>query len=74
MAPTVFACNEPVLVVRPGSRVKAFADLPSVERLVIGAPEVPIGTYTDQILAAAGKQFGADWAQARAGAASCRAS
>ena len=62
LAPTVFACNQPVLVVRPGSRVKAFGDLPSVERLVIGAPDVPIGTYTEQILAAAGKQFGAAWA------------
>jgi len=61
LAPTVFACNQPVLVVRPGSRVKSFKDLPDVERLVIGAPDVPVGTYTDQILAAAAKQFGADW-------------
>ena len=61
LAPTVFACNQPVVVVRPGSGVKAFADLASVDRLVIGAPGVPIGTYTDQILAAAGKQLGGDW-------------
>jgi len=62
-APTVFACNQPVVVVRPGSGVKVFADLASVDRLVLGAPGVPIGTYTDQILAAAGKQLGADWAK-----------
>ena len=61
LAPTVFACNQPVLVVRPGSRVKSFKDLPDVERLVVGAPDVPIGTYSDQILAAAARQFGADW-------------
>jgi len=63
LAPTVFACNQPVLVVRAGSRVKSFKDLPDVERLVIGAPDVPIGSYTDQILAAAGKQLGADWSK-----------
>ena len=43
--------------------MKAFKDLPDIERLVIGAPDVPIGTYSDQILAAAGKQLGADWAK-----------
>jgi len=63
LAPTVFACNQPVMVVRPGSDVKAFADLANVDRLVIGAPGAPIGTYTDQILAAAGKQLGAEWAK-----------
>jgi molybdate transport system substrate-binding protein len=60
-APAVFACNQPVLIVRAGSRVKVFKDLPDVERLVVGAPDVPIGTYTDQILAAAAKQLGAEW-------------
>ena len=63
LAPTVFACNQPVLVVRAGSRVKSFKDLPDVERLVVGAPDVPIGTYSDQILAAAARQFGADWSK-----------
>ena len=29
LAPTVFACNQPVVVVRPGSRVKAFRICPT---------------------------------------------
>ena len=51
-APKVFATNVPVIVVpadNPG-KVKSLADLPTVKRLVIGAPEVPIGNYTRQIL------------------------
>jgi len=62
-APVIFVCNEPVLVVRPGlSAVKTFADLPRVERLVVGAPGVPIGSYTAQILKKAAGKYGADFA------------
>lgn len=62
-APAIFACNEPVVVVRPGlaATVKTFADLPRVERLVVGAPEVPIGSYTVQILKKAAARYGADF-------------
>ena len=59
--PLLFACNEPVLVVRTGlaATVNAFADLPRVERLVVGAPDVPIGNYTAQILKKAATRYGA---------------
>jgi molybdate transport system substrate-binding protein len=60
-APAIFACNEPVVVVRPAlaSTVRAFADLPRAERVVVGAPEVPIGGYTREILRRAGADFAA---------------
>lgn len=50
-APSVFALNEPVVVVSNSSTssIHAFADLPKAQRLVIGTPEVPIGRYTTQI-------------------------
>ena len=56
----MFATNVPVIVVpadNPG-KVKSLADLPTVKRLVIGAPEVPIGNYTRQILEKAKAQLG----------------
>jgi len=62
-APKLLATNAPVIVVpadNPG-RVKSLADLATVKRLVIGAPEVPIGTYTLQILDKAKAQYGADF-------------
>ena len=48
----VFARNEPVLIVARESSafVRDFSDLPKVDRIVVGAPEVPIGRYTLQIL------------------------
>ncbi|MGB8296737.1 MAG: molybdate ABC transporter substrate-binding protein [Polyangia bacterium] len=58
--PAIFARNLPVLVV-PNSnpaQVRSFADLPHVTHLVVGAPEVPIGAYTETIFAAAGKLYG----------------
>jgi molybdate transport system substrate-binding protein len=62
LAPAVFACNEPVVVVRAGlPSVAAFADLPRAERIVVGVPEVPIGSYTLQILAKADAKLGADF-------------
>jgi molybdate transport system substrate-binding protein len=38
-----------------------FADLPRVDRIVVGAPEVPIGAYTLEILALASAKLGADF-------------
>jgi molybdate transport system substrate-binding protein len=38
--------------------IHAFADLPKAKRLVVGAPEVPIGGYTARIFEAAGKKLG----------------
>jgi molybdate transport system substrate-binding protein len=63
VAPSVFSCNEPVVVVRTGlaSSIKTLADLPRAERIVIGTPEVPIGAYTLQILDRAAVKLGADW-------------
>ena len=42
--------------------MKTFADLPRADRIVVGAPEVPIGAYTVQIwqkAAATGADFAA---------------
>jgi molybdate transport system substrate-binding protein len=55
--------NSPVLIV-PSSNpagLKRFADLPSVKRLVIGTPEVPIGNYTLQVLDKASATLGSDF-------------
>ena len=62
--PAVFARNLPVVVVPKNNpaKVATFADLPKATHLVVGAPEVPIGAYTETIFAAAeklnGKAFG----------------
>jgi molybdate transport system substrate-binding protein len=59
-APVVFARNEPVIVVprdNPAG-IRAFGDLVKTKRLVVGAPEVPIGGYTVKIFDAAGKKLG----------------
>ena len=63
VSPTVFTCNEPVVVVRRGLAplIHSLADLPRAERIVIGTPEVPIGAYTVQILQKATKSLGADF-------------
>jgi molybdate transport system substrate-binding protein len=57
-----FTRNEPIIVVPRGNPagIKALADLPKTRRLVIGAPEVPIGGYTLRIFEAAGRKYGAD--------------
>jgi molybdate transport system substrate-binding protein len=62
-SPKLFVTNEPVVIVakeRAGA-IKAFADLPSATRIVLGVPEVPIGRYTLQILDKASKTLGADF-------------
>jgi molybdate transport system substrate-binding protein len=62
-APSVFACNELVVVVRTAlaASLKSFAELPRAERLVVGTPEVPVGAYTRQILEKASARYGAAW-------------
>jgi molybdate transport system substrate-binding protein len=60
---TTFAENEPVVVVAPdaASRIERFGDLPKIERLVVGAPEVPIGRYTLEVLERASTDLGEDF-------------
>jgi molybdate transport system substrate-binding protein len=60
LQPQVFARNEPVIVVPAGNPagIHSLADLPRARRLVIGAPEVPIGEYTVRILEAASRRYG----------------
>jgi molybdate transport system substrate-binding protein len=59
-ASSVFARNEPVVIVPANNPAKLarFADLPKAERIVVGVPEVPIGAYTETILANAEKTYG----------------
>lgn len=63
-APKIFAENEPVLVVAKDASavITSFAQLTDASRVVLGAPEVPIGRYSAQILENAAKTFGADFA------------
>jgi molybdate transport system substrate-binding protein len=58
--PSIFATNRPVLVVpKSGSPVGAFTDLAkSGVKLVLAAPDVPIGKYARDILANASKADG----------------
>lgn len=61
--PRVFANNELVLVVASAQAglVKDLASLPQAERIVLGAPEVPIGAYTNTMLEKARADLGADF-------------
>jgi molybdate transport system substrate-binding protein len=61
--PEIFAENEAVLVVSSerAESVRSLADLPSAARIVLGAPEVPIGRYALQILDRASAKGGADF-------------
>jgi molybdate transport system substrate-binding protein len=57
--PRVFARNMPVVIVPKGNpaKVGSFEELTKAKKLVIGVPEVPIGTYTMEILEKAGADF-----------------
>ena len=59
----LFARNEPVIVVAKDSvgRIRTFADVPNADRIVLGAPDVPIGRYALQILDRAAASYGADY-------------
>jgi len=60
--PVVFACNQLVVVTRPGlDPVKTLGDLPRAERVVVGAPQVPIGAYTGQMLDNAARTYGPEF-------------
>ena len=61
----VFARSRLALIVpdRPAS-IARFADLPQVERLVIGEAATPIGQYTEALLERAGDAYGADFVEA----------
>jgi len=63
LAPRTFARNEPVVIVLKGNPagVRSLADLPKAKRLVIGVDNVPIGTYTLQILDKANAKLGTDF-------------
>jgi len=58
-APQVFARNTPVVIVPKGNptKVGSFEELTRAKKLVIGVPEVPIGSYTIEILDRAGAAF-----------------
>lgn len=60
---SVFARNEPVIVVgaEHATQVRGLAELPSVRRIVLGAPDVPIGRYTRALLDNASAVLGADF-------------
>jgi molybdate transport system substrate-binding protein len=61
--PRIFAHNRPVIVVaeRSATVLRDFADLARAERLVLGAPEVPIGRYTARVLDRAAGPLGPEW-------------
>lgn len=61
--PIVFAHNQLVLVVarEQVKTIRELADLPKAERIVLGAPEVPIGRYTSALLDRAATRLGPDF-------------
>src|SRR6185312_3844364 len=61
-APVLFACNHPVLVTRIGlDTIASLGDLPRAERVVLGAPEVPIGAYAELVFRRAAALYGPDF-------------
>jgi len=61
--PKIFARNAPVVVIPPGDAgaIRELADLPRAARIVLGAPEVPIGRYSIEILERASRRYGGDF-------------
>lgn len=60
--PVVLCRNELVVITPAGDRtVGTFADLSRAERVVVGDDAVPVGRYTQQLLARAGATLGAAW-------------
>ena len=62
LAPQIFARNEPVLIVPrdaapEGGGIRSLDDLPRARRIVLGDRAVPIGAYSEQILARRGAAF-----------------
>jgi molybdate transport system substrate-binding protein len=58
-----FAHNELVIVVPRDNpaHIAELKDLPRAERLVIGSASVPVGSYTRELFARAGKAYGASF-------------
>lgn len=63
-SPRPFARNELVIVVPKGNplRIAGLADLERVERLVLAAPEVPVGRYSRELLLRAEPRHGEGFA------------
>lgn len=57
--PRIFARNAPVVVVPAANPagLRSFDDLPKARRIVLGAPEVPVGAYAQQALESRGAAF-----------------
>jgi molybdate transport system substrate-binding protein len=62
-APKLFAQNELVVAVSraQAATLREFRQLPDATRIVLGAPEVPVGEYTRQALEHASADLGADF-------------
>jgi molybdate transport system substrate-binding protein len=60
--PVVFARNELAIVLAAEApAVSGLEDLPQLERLVLGAAEVPVGRYANRMLERAAAALGADY-------------
>jgi molybdate transport system substrate-binding protein len=60
---TLLAENELVVAVPTDNpaNIQSFADLPRATRVVIGAPEVPVGKYTQSLFERAGETLGPEF-------------
>ncbi len=64
MSDSVVLAENALVVVVPSNnpaRVEAFGDLPRASRIVVGAPEVPVGKYTRVLLERAAVELGAEF-------------
>ncbi|MES1164403.1 MAG: molybdate ABC transporter substrate-binding protein [Verrucomicrobiota bacterium] len=61
--PVSLTCNRPVVITRPElTAIRTLGDLPLAQRIVLGAPEVPIGHYAAELLGRASRLYGPDFA------------
>ena len=62
LQPRVFAHNRLVLAVRSDAATHIDLEhLGEAQRIVLGAPEVPVGAYTQQLFSAAQAEYGDEW-------------
>jgi molybdate transport system substrate-binding protein len=61
--PAAFAKNELCVAVseKAAGKIRSFGDLPLAERIVLGAPNVPVGVYAGLLLDRATQRLGADF-------------